>query len=486
MRRVFAVVGLLALGLTGCTQIRARDLIREGNTAYKDGQFELAIEKYTESLEYEPDGVTVLWNRACAAESLVLNLKDSANEKQREARKKYTDMALADFQSWAEASEPLSEEDAKAAHDHRLALLKADDRCDDLVAYWLERHREKPKDEGLYSIIARTYEDTCGKPEESDKWFVKRTEDFPESEKAWYTLAVRRFDPLFPDPDSGLQFNDAIDPKTRLETADEVIKLLDKASEIKPDYRDPYVWRAMAYTQKQFARVYDELSDDPRDKLEALQAREDSMLAWREQKAVCDIDSIPDCPLMVDFAEASKTPGEFGEKRVVVSGKVVPSSITRDPSSTDEKAIYTFEIEGKADEPEPEPGSKPKKDGKDDGADEAAALENVKARFVFELPKPLPVAEGEEPPPPMSDEDKAAELEAFKEAVSATVESWKSDKTLDFTGKFDGGVFVTGETPMTACCPPAPIPEAEYAADLEARKEVEAKVAELEAKAGNK
>ncbi len=482
MRRVFAVVALVALGLSGCTQIRARDLIREGNTAYKDGQFELAIEKYSESLEHEPDGVTVLWNRACAAESLVLSLKDAANEAQQKARRDYTDMALADFQAWAEASEPLSEDDQKAVHDHRLALLKADERCDDLVAYWLDKHREAPKDESLYSIIARTHEDTCGKPDKADEWYVKRTEDFPESEKAWYTLAVRKFEPLFPDPESGLQFNDNVDPKKRLELADEVIDLLNKATSIKPKYRDPYVWRAMAYTQKQFARVYDELSDDPRDKLQALLAREDSMLAWREQKAVCDIDSIPDCAAPIDFAVASKTPGELGDKSVVVSGKVVEGSIKRDPASTDDKAIYTFEIaaepEAPADPAAAGDGKKPPKKGE---APEVEPLPNVKARYVFELPPPPEPVEGEEAVE-QSPEDRQAEIDAFKAEVTATVESWSKDKSFDFNGAFEGGVFVTGPAPTTACCPPAPIPEAEYAADLETRKEIEAQLAEQAAK----
>lgn len=479
MRRVFAVVALVALGLTGCTQIRARDLIREGNSAYKDGKFELAIEKYTESLEHEPDGVTVLWNRACAAESLVLSLKDSANEEQRKARKKYADMALADFQAWAEASEPLSEEDAKGVHDHRLAMLKADERCDDLVAYWLDKHRESPQDESLYSIIARTHEDTCQKPEKADEWYVKRTEDFPKSEKAWYTLAVRRFEPLFPDPESGLQFNDNIEPAKRLETADEVIELLNAATKIKPEYRDPYVWRAMAHTQKQFARVYDELSDDPKDKLQALLAREDSMLAWREQKAVCDIDSIPDCPVMIDFAVAAKTPGELGEKAVVVTGSVVDGSIKRDPASTDDKAIYTFEIaQKKVTTPEGDEaaGDPPKEDPA-----EQEPLPNVKARYVFELPPPPEPIEGEEAIV-QSPEDRAAEVEAFAQQVTATVESWNGEKSFDFTGTFDGGVFVTGETPTTACCPPAPIPEVEYAADLETRKQIETQLAEQAAK----
>ena len=90
MRRQLALLAAIstALGLTACTKINSRDLIREGNQAYKNGQFEEAIEKYDQSLALEPDGITVQWNRAMAAESIVLSLKDSTEEEAIAKRKK--------------------------------------------------------------------------------------------------------------------------------------------------------------------------------------------------------------------------------------------------------------------------------------------------------------------------------------------------------------------------------------------------------------
>ena len=47
MRPILAVVAACALTwMSGCTKIKARDLIREGNTLYHDGQYAEAIEKY--------------------------------------------------------------------------------------------------------------------------------------------------------------------------------------------------------------------------------------------------------------------------------------------------------------------------------------------------------------------------------------------------------------------------------------------------------
>src|SRR5690606_32519946 len=73
-------------------------------------------------------------------------------------------------------------------------------------------------------------------------------------------------------------------------------RLLDKATQIDPQFRDAYVYRAMAFTQRQYARVVVDPAETPEEKLEAILAREDSMLAWKQQKAVCDLDQLPECP----------------------------------------------------------------------------------------------------------------------------------------------------------------------------------------------
>jgi tetratricopeptide (TPR) repeat protein len=279
-------------GLGGCAKIESRDLIREGNALYKDAKFPEAIDKYDAAEQLEPDGVTLFWNRACAAESQVLRMKEP---EQREARRKFADMALRDFQTWYDRLDIKTPEDEKQLLDHRLNILNADERCDDLLTYWFEKQREDPKNEAIYGAIIRQYEQ-CGDDAKVAEWYVKRTEDFPESVKAWHALAIRRFEPLWPDPESGLAYNEQLPPTERLKTADDVLGLLDKTVAIDPKFRDAYVWRAMAYTQRQFARVVIEDPQLPQEKIEAILAREDAMLAWKQQKAVCDLDKIPDCP----------------------------------------------------------------------------------------------------------------------------------------------------------------------------------------------
>lgn len=357
MRRLFSVSGrhlaacatlCLALSSVSCAKIESRDLIREGNSAYNDGRYEDAIKAYSESIELEPDGVTVFWNRACAAEAKVLKLK--GDEDKAEARKGFADMALKDFQTWYDR---LQDKDAEGAdlqlvQDHRLTLLDADERCDDLLQYWMDKHKAEPREENWYGVIARQYE-KCENDEKTHEWFVKRTQDFPKSVKAWHALAIRDFDPLWPDPEKQLPYNEDLPPAERIKVADHVIELLDKATAVDPKFRDAYVWRSMAYTQRQHARLLVPEPELPEERIEAILAREDAMAAWKQQKAVCDLEEIKDCP-----KDLSK----------VVEGQACcpPPPLTPEDQAADAEAKKQIEEEMKAaTEEAAEEGKKKKK-----------------------------------------------------------------------------------------------------------------------------
>ena len=516
MRRKLVLTAAIsmAVGLVACTKIQSRDLIREGNQLYHDGQWEQAIEKYNASLEFEPDGVTVLWNRAMAAESIVLQLKDSTDQAEVEKRNKFAELALESLDSWNEQREKIGVQDEtpecakpKAAQeeapatgeeageeegaeeggdpdlvayqDHRLAVLGADSRCSDLVEHWRQLHQACPQNEDLYMTIAQTFEDICGKPDEADKWYIKRTEDFPDSSKSWYSLATRRFFPLMPDPESGLPFNAAIDSRTRIEIADEVISLLEKATAIDAKYRDPYVWRSMAYTQKSLAREYIDPPDTPYDSVEAILARRDLMLAWRETKAVCDIEKIPDCPIEVEplllFNELDQDGSSWDEKEIALWGNVVNDSVEEIDKA---KLIYEFDLaieytpatvegegEGEGEDPVVEPAEG------EEGEEAASATQTKLVRIRYTFLQPY-VAEGEEPP------DISAEVEA-------QLEQWKKLKSVSFSGFAVGkGGAITLESKqkqLMGCCPPAPLtPDAEKS-DSARLGELRIEITELEA-----
>jgi tetratricopeptide (TPR) repeat protein len=495
----------MAVGLAACTKIESRDLIREGNQLYIDTKYEEAIEKYNQSLEKEPDGVTVLWNRAMAAESIVLGLKDMTDEKLVAKRREFATLALESLDQWnerrdkigpqdeapecarkppksgAEAGESEEEEekdpDLEAYKQHRLAILGADARCDDLIEHWRQMHMACPQNEDLYMTIAQTFEDICGMPDKAEEWYVKRTEDFPESAKAWYSLATRRFYPLLPEPDAAQRFNPNVVPEERIRIADEVIGYLEKASALDSNYRDPYAWRSMAYTQKSLARVYVDPPDTPEDAIEAILARRDLMLAWRETKAVCDIDNIPDCPVEVDeaglppalkpavlFAELEIDGSSWKTREINLWGNVVNESVKQ----TDQEGFeWQFDLEvpyvplppvlAEGEEPPKEPPPPPEKTTK-----------KVTVRYTFLKPE---VAEGEEPP------DVSSEIEA-------QLDVWKRLKSTGFKGFIEGKggelTLVVQQKPLIGCCPAAPLSPEEEKADAERLEQLHAEIAAAE------
>ena len=462
MRRLFALGALLVVAASGCDKITARDLVREGNQLYGDGLYEEAIEKYNEAEKHEPDGVTYLWNRACAYESFVLKLKDATESAEIEARKSAADKALKDFQAWYDRLEVKEPGDTKALEEHKLALLAVDQRCDELIAHWQNELREDPQNEGIYVNIAKIYESPCGQYDKADEWYAKRTEDFPKSARAWYERAVRAFEPLMPDPESGLAYNANVGSDERLRIADEVIGYLNKATELAQNNRDPYVWRAMAYTQKQYARVYLDPPAGPEDKLEALNARNDSLLAWKEQKAVCDIDKLAECPLDREPSELLSKASDYAGKSVGLKGKVVAESIK--PVDAD-KGVYSFDFQVFAPE---DPNAEPPPEGE---KAEPKVLETVAVTYTMLLPQPMEPQEGEEARP--------VDPESIKAKVDGEIEIWTRARSITIYGSLsaDAKSFTAAERPPVACCPEAPLTPEEVAADEAMRAELEAEIA---------
>jgi tetratricopeptide (TPR) repeat protein len=290
MRPILAVVAACALTwMSGCTKIAARDLIREGNTLYHDGKYADAIAKYDEASKLEPDGVTLFWNRACAAESIVLKMRDPTRLAD---RKLYTDMALSDFKTWLDRLESPTEADRTAYLEHRLALLDADERCDDLLSYWLEKHNAEPKEEGWYSVIARQY-DKCGRTKDADQWFVKRTVDFPQ-------IGARLPQPRDPQARAALpgarqrpavqrqlQRGRAHRHRQRGHRRCSTRRRRSTSSSARPS---PTA-RSRSRSVSSRAATATTRQNTAQENLNRILAREDTMAAWRQQKAICDIDS---------------------------------------------------------------------------------------------------------------------------------------------------------------------------------------------------
>lgn len=452
-----AVSALLVSTLSGCGKIESRDMIREANALYNDASYKKAIEMYDRAEALDSEVAELYWNRACAAEALVLRMKE--DPKRAAERKTYADKALGDFRKWKDRLKEPTEDDLKKFSEHRLALLSADERCEDLIAHWQDKLQRNPKTEGLYSVIARTYEDTCDKPLKATQWFVKRTKDFPESASAWYALGVRKFEPLFPTAESGLPYNDDLSAQERLTRADEVIAVLQKATELKPNYRDPYVWRAMAHTQKSLARAVTQDAASAEEKLESILAREDAMAAWKEQRQVCNIDKLPDCPLAPEPKELFADLATFSKPGTLLNlrGKTVAGSAK--PVSGKDRT-YQLSLEVKVEEDVSKSRKRRRSKKKNDKPSFRKEIVTVEIA--------LAAAQKDE-------EGKAID---DSEEIKARLDGWNEGQKVSFDGQIsnDGKTLSVQERRNLGCCPPAPISDEDVAADLELKKDLQAEI----------
>src|SRR5215471_9008089 len=57
VRRAAAAVAMLVLaaGLTGCNKLKARDLLNKGVAAFKEGQYDKAVDQFKAAKEADPD-----------------------------------------------------------------------------------------------------------------------------------------------------------------------------------------------------------------------------------------------------------------------------------------------------------------------------------------------------------------------------------------------------------------------------------------------
>jgi tetratricopeptide (TPR) repeat protein len=159
---------------------------------------------------------------------------------------------------------------------------------------WQALLAKHPREDALYCVMVAQAE-VCEGSDRALEWAEQRTAEFPESYDAWFFLGIERFRPLFPQPGSGLPYNDALPAAERLKIAASAAEAFDRAKESDPSLRDAWIWAGMAHDQRyQAYRVVGRPKTEEQRK-RAIHARAAATESWRNQQRVCRIDGIPDC-----------------------------------------------------------------------------------------------------------------------------------------------------------------------------------------------
>jgi len=238
------LVAVLAVTLAGCNRFKARQLIRQGNTYFKEQLYEDALKKYQEAKELDPNEVKL--EKFLAMGYMALYNPGSTHPKDQEALSK----AIEHFKKYL-AVKP---DDEKASKFLMTTYMNAQ-KYDDAIEYFKDFIQKHPADSAAVQTVAMLYA-RKGDFENSMVWQRKRAELEPTNPEVFYTMGVTAWDKSYNS------VPDAMTGEVRRGIVDEGMKNLDKALELKPDY-----FEAMFYVNLLYREIA-KLENDPAKKAE--------------------------------------------------------------------------------------------------------------------------------------------------------------------------------------------------------------------------
>jgi tetratricopeptide (TPR) repeat protein len=262
------LVSSLAFANTGCSQVRGRRKIQQGNQFYRDGQYKEAHAAFEEAEQYVPD-FWVLWlNKGYNCRQLIIpgaKTPESLNASK---------CALDSFKRLQE----LKPEDPRGELLYIQTLFDSD-KFEELSKMYEERYQKNPRDIDNITGLIQVYT-KWGKTDEALEWYTKKAEVQANDAEAQYAVGVfiwqqlqshgggqdkATFDPR-PDPNNPKAKKKVPPPwgvgdivsQQRVDLADKGIEYLQKALNLRPKYFESMVYMNLLYRQRSFS-----LFDDP-------------------------------------------------------------------------------------------------------------------------------------------------------------------------------------------------------------------------------
>jgi len=230
--QAFAVAALLILaaGVSGCNKLRARDLLNKGVAAFKEAQFDKAVENFKEAKELDPDLMNARLYLATAYASQYIPGAPSEENKQ------HGEAAIAEYKSVLEKSpDNLSAIDGLASILYQMAGQPFDQKKFEESKSYHEKHIQlKPQDKQPYYSVGVI------------DWALAyrgNTEMRADYNKAHINKQVKDTDPLPPDVRKAYA-----DKYGAL--VDDGISNLKKAIEVDKEYDDAMTYLNLLYRRK--------------------------------------------------------------------------------------------------------------------------------------------------------------------------------------------------------------------------------------------
>jgi tetratricopeptide (TPR) repeat protein len=257
LARPLLILGM-SIGAFGCSEFRSRQLAREGNERFREGDYAAAVSAYSRAEQLHPLAV-IAFNKGLACRQMMVPGAKSAESR------RATDCALSSFERLKE----LSPSDARADQLYQQTLFDAD-RFDTLAQLYRARLERNPTDPAALNGLIQVHS-SAGHWDEALHWTVERAERAPRDAEAQYAVGVFIYARLFekgggteqstydPRP-QGKKLKippapgaDDINGAARVELAERGIKYLKRALQIRPAYAEALIYLGLLYRQESFA-----------------------------------------------------------------------------------------------------------------------------------------------------------------------------------------------------------------------------------------
>ena len=255
-----AIVFTMGVGVSGCNKLKARDLLNKGVAAFKNAQFDAAVEDFKEAKSLDPELTNARLYLATAYASQYIPGAPS-DENLRHGKE-----AVAEYQEVLDKDpNNLSAIDGLASILYQMAGQPFDAKLFEESKDYHEKHIAlRPNDPQPYYSIGVI------------DWALAyrgNTELRADYNKAHLTKQIKDTDPL--PPDVRKDYTDKYQKMT-----DDGIAALKKAVELKPDYDDAMTYLNLLYRRKadmaeseQERDQYTKMADDLLDKVKEIKQK---------------------------------------------------------------------------------------------------------------------------------------------------------------------------------------------------------------------
>jgi tetratricopeptide (TPR) repeat protein len=221
---------LLLLGAPGCQEVRARQLLKDGNDCYRKGDFRQAMGRFREAEAIRPDLPAVHLHAAYAALALFVP-GDVTPANQAVAKD-----AIDAFGRYLK----LRPSDEKARQLMIQTLIDSG-RYDDALAFFRHKLDANPRDLEAIKALG-VISSKAGRFEDGLSWYERRTEVTPKDPEAFYAVGTLCWERLYQRSDkAGLE---------RIKVADRGIAALKRAIALKPKYTDAITFANLLYRER--------------------------------------------------------------------------------------------------------------------------------------------------------------------------------------------------------------------------------------------